>query len=101
MINNAAQAVEAISFAKFPPRGVRGQGGPFACYEFGFATPADYVAAANDLVLVMVQIETVDGLKNVDEICRVDGVGESMIWVSVSDLEKRLIESRCRIHRTK
>jgi 4-hydroxy-2-oxoheptanedioate aldolase len=76
MINNAAQAKEALSFAKFPPRGVRGQGGPFACYEFGFATPAEYVAAANDLVVVMVQIETVDGLKNVDEICQIDGVGK-------------------------
>ena len=77
MINNAAQAKEAISFAKFPPRGVRGQGGPFACFEFGFATPAEYVAAANDLVVVLVQIETVEGLKNVDEICQTDGVGKS------------------------
>jgi 4-hydroxy-2-oxoheptanedioate aldolase len=76
MINNAAQAKEAISLAKFPPRGVRGQGGPFACYEFGFATPAEYVAAANDLVMTMVQIETIEGLQNVDEICQTEGVGE-------------------------
>ena len=76
MINNAVQAKEAISFAKFPPRGVRGQGGPFACFEFGFATPAEYVAAANDLAVVIVQIETVEGLKNVDEICQTEGVGK-------------------------
>lgn len=75
MINNASQAKEAVSFAKFPPIGQRGQGGPFACYEFGFATPAEYVCNANDLVQVIVQIETVEGLKNVDEICQVDGVG--------------------------
>ena len=75
MINNAVQAMEAVSFAKFPPTGVRGQGGPFACYEFGFATPAEYVAAANELVLVMVQIETSEGLRKVDEICQVGGVG--------------------------
>ncbi len=79
MINNATQAMEAVSFAKFPPVGVRGQGGPFACYEFGYATPAEYVAVANDLVLVMVQIESVQGLQNVDEICKVDGVGGSLI----------------------
>lgn len=78
MINNAAEAQEAAAFAKFPPRGVRGQGGPFACFEFGFATPAEYVAAANDLVLVMVQIETIEGLKNLNEICRVEGVGKSV-----------------------
>ena len=77
MINNAAQAQEAVSFAKFPPVGVRGQGGPFACYEFGFATPAEYVAAANELVVVIVQIETLEGLQNVDEICQVPGIGKS------------------------
>ena len=76
MINNASQAKEAVSFAKFPPRGVRGQGGPFACYEFGFAPPAEYVAPAKDLVFTMDQIETIEGLKNVDEICQTEGVGE-------------------------
>lgn len=76
MMNNANQAREAVSFAKFPPLGVRGQGGPFACYEFGFTTPAEYVAAANDLVVVMVQIETAEGLKNVKSICQVEGVGK-------------------------
>ena len=84
MINNAIQAREAVSFAKFPPAGVRGQGGPFACYEFGLATPAEYVAAANDLVLVMVQIETSEGLKNVEEICQVGGVGPYTLLLGVN-----------------
>ena len=75
MINTAAQAREAVSYAKFPPVGMRGQGGPFACFEFGFATPADYVAAANEQVVLMIQIETVEGLRNVEEICQVEGVG--------------------------
>ena len=75
MINAAAQAREAVSFAKFPPAGVRGQGGPFACFEFGLSTPAEYVAVANEQVVIMVQIETMEGLQNVDEICRVEGVG--------------------------
>lgn len=75
-MNNPEQAKEVVSFAKFPPIGARGQGGPFACYEFGLKSPVQYVAAANDLIVVMVQIETVDGLKNIDAICQVDGVGE-------------------------
>ena len=76
MINTAAQAREAVSFAKFPPVGARGQGGPFACFEFGLSTPAEYVAVANEQTVVMIQIETVEGLSNVDEICQVDGFGE-------------------------
>ena len=76
MINTASQARDAVSFARFPPVGVRGQGGPFACFEFGFSTPAEYVAAANEKVVVLLQIESVEGLKNVDEICQVEGVGK-------------------------
>lgn len=75
MINSAAQAREAVSFAKYPPVGVRGQGGPFACFEFGFTTPAEYVAKANNLVVTMVQIETKAAVEHIDEICQVDGIG--------------------------
>ena len=91
MINTSSQAREAVSFAKFPPVGVRGQGGPFACYEFGFATPAEYVAAANEKVVIMLQIESVEGLKNVDEICQVEGVGKWCCRMAVfaSDIRNR------------
>lgn len=78
-INTAAEARAVISASKFPPIGVRGQGSPFACFEHGLATPSEYVAKANDSLVMMIQIETVAGVENVDEICQVDGVGESMI----------------------
>ena len=80
MINTAADARSVVSFAKVPPIGVRGQGAPFACFEHGIATPAEYVAKANVTLITMVQIETVEGLKNIEEICRVDGIGESF-WL--------------------
>ena len=76
MVNTAADAQAVVSFAKFPPLGIRGQGSPFACFSFGFATPADYVVNANAQVLTMVQIETPEAVGNVDAICQVDGVGE-------------------------
>lgn len=76
MINTAAEARSVVSFAKFPPVGVRGQGSPFACFEHGLATPAEYVAKANDSLITMVQIESVEGLRNVEEICQVEGVGK-------------------------
>jgi 4-hydroxy-2-oxoheptanedioate aldolase len=68
MISTAAEARSVVSFAKFPPVGVRGQGSPFACLEHGLATPSEYVAKANDNLITMVQVETVQGVKNIEEI---------------------------------
>lgn len=76
MINTADEARAVVAKTKFPPVGIRGQGSPFACFGHGLATPAEYVARANDTVLTMLQIETVAGVDNVEEICKVDGVGE-------------------------
>lgn len=79
MISSAAEARSVVSLSKFPPAGVRGQGSPFACLEHGLATPSEYVNSANENVVVMVQIETAAGVKNIDEICQVDGVGNSTL----------------------
>ena len=79
MINTAADARSVVSFAKFPPDGVRGQGSPFACFGHGLATPSEYVSTANKNLLTMVQIESIEGLENVEEICQVDGVGKSSL----------------------
>lgn len=43
-------------------------------------TSAEYLANANEGVLVLVQIETLEGLNNVEEICKVDGIGECWLW---------------------
>lgn len=75
MIHTAEDARSIVSFSKFPPAGVRGQGAAFPCYEHGLATPRDYVATANKNILIMIQIESAEGLANVDEISRVEGIG--------------------------
>jgi hypothetical protein len=74
MINTASDARAVVQYSRFPPVGIRGQGGPFAHFEQGQANPAAYVGAAS--VQVMVQIETKEAVRNVDEICAVEGVGE-------------------------
>ena len=53
-------------------------------------TSAEYLDTVNDSVLVMVQIETKEGVENVREIAQVDGVGKCEIY---SPLEASLIES--------
>ena len=54
-------------------------------------TSAEYLDTVNDSVLVMVQIETKEGVENVREIAQVDGVGKCEIY-SLSR-EVSLIES--------
>lgn len=78
-ISNADEARSVVKLSKFPPVGVRGQGSPFACFEHGLPTPSEYVKKANETIITMVQIETTEGVDNVDEICQVEGVGESSI----------------------
>ncbi|RSH95817.1 hypothetical protein EHS25_000910 [Saitozyma podzolica] len=75
MINTADQARGVVQAAKFPPMGVRGQGSPFSALAHGLSTP-EYLQQANRDLLTIIQIESLEGVENVDEICKVPGVGE-------------------------
>ncbi len=71
-IETADQLRRALSFAKYPPAGVRGIGAERAtgwgqCF-------AEHVQEANDNVLVIPVIESVRGGQNIDEMLKVDGV---------------------------
>ena len=75
-MSNRAQAASIVSAARFPPQGARGFGNPFTQLAWGPGVSAvDYLQRANDSVLVLVQIETPDGYKNLEEILSVDGLG--------------------------
>ncbi|GFZ43170.1 hypothetical protein JCM24511_00889 [Saitozyma sp. JCM 24511] len=87
-INTAAEAAEVVRLAKFPPLGARGQGSPFAALAHGVPTP-QYLKQANDTLITMIQIETVEGLKNVREIAAVPGV--DMIFIGPNDLALSLM----------
>jgi len=83
MINTAAEAELVVKASKFPPLGFRGQGSPFSAWGLGLATP-QYLEQANSSLLTIVQIETLEGLKNLDAICAVEGV--DAIFVGPNDL---------------
>ena len=84
LMNDAEQARALVSYAKFPvPKdklgpgvisGVRGAGSPFAPAVFGQSMP-EYIATANKNTFIAVQIETVEGLSNCEEIAKVEGIG--------------------------
>lgn len=75
MISNADEARAVVQASKFPPLGVRGQGSPFASWAHGITT-AEYLTSANERLMTILQIENAEGVKNAEEIGRVDGVGE-------------------------
>lgn len=75
MINTAEEAAQVVAYSKFPPQGLRGQGSAFPAIGHGLTTP-EYMQSANQTILTVVQIETRQGVENVEEIAAVDGIGE-------------------------
>jgi len=82
MVNTAAEAKMAVAFCKYPPEGVRGVGlGRAAHYGGRFQ---EYIAKANDNILVVLQIEHVNVVENIEEIVTVKGI--DCLYIGVWDL---------------
>lgn len=81
-VSNAAEARAAVAATRYPPMGTRGVG-PGRAAGYGYRIP-DYLATANDSLLLAVQVETAEGLANIEEIVAVDGI--DVIFVGPGDL---------------
>ena len=80
-VNTKEQAIQAVRAAKYPPKGMRGCG-PRRVSMYGLDT--EYFDVADDLVMVIVQIETLEAVDNLDEILSVDGI--DAIFIGPEDL---------------
>jgi len=70
MVDTAEKAAAAVKYAKYPPVGRRSTGSMQAPTLWG----KDYRQTANANVMVVVQIETLEGAANVEKIAAVPGV---------------------------
>lgn len=70
MVSTVEEAEDAVKYAKFPPEGRRSHGGGQYREMWG----DDYRATANENVMIVVMIETLDGVAIADEIAAVPGV---------------------------
>ncbi len=88
MVRSAAEAEQAVRWAKFWPRGERGLNGGNRDGRFGLTPLAEYMAEANAATFVGIQIETADALARVAEIAAVPDV--DLLFVGPSDLSQVL-----------
>ena len=72
MVNTAQEARQAVDSVKYPPLGKRGFGLGRA-QDFGFGSD-EYFSKANDETIVILQVEHIDGVRNIESILDVEGV---------------------------
>ncbi len=83
MIQNAEQARDAVRATRYPPHGIRGVGSALARASRWNRVP-DYLQQADAQMCVLVQIETREAVKNLDEILQVEGVDG--VFIGPADL---------------
>src|SRR5262245_65443498 len=84
-VDTVAEAIEARNWTYFPPLGRRSAGGgqAFDAAMWG-GVPGGYRNTANDNIVLVLMIETLEGLKNAHEIAKVPGV--SALFAASGDL---------------
>ncbi len=72
MINSREDAEKAVSYCQYPPEGVRGFG-PLGASNY-VNDFEEYVEKANDRVVILVQIEHIEAVRNLDQILEVERI---------------------------
>jgi 2-keto-3-deoxy-L-rhamnonate aldolase RhmA len=84
MVGSAEEARHIVACTHYPPAGRRGAAFGFPHDDYQGGEVAAKIAALNARTLVIVQIETDEGLENVEAIAAVPGV--DALWIGQSDL---------------
>jgi len=77
MVCNEEDAIKAVEYAKYPPIGKRGVGLARA-QKYGIEFD-DYRRWVDDYLVIIAQIEHIDGIKNLESIINVDGINGTFI----------------------
>jgi 2-dehydro-3-deoxyglucarate aldolase/4-hydroxy-2-oxoheptanedioate aldolase len=88
LVNSAEQVKFAIECATYPPRGRRGCAFAMTHDDYQGGDLTAKMRQADDNLLVIAQIETAEGLANVDAIAAVEGVDG--LWIGQFDLTTSL-----------
>src|SRR5258707_2690440 len=85
-VSTAEEAKAAVSYTRYPPQGVRGVAGSTRASRFGRVK--DYAKRAHEELCVLVQVETQQGLDNIEAIAAVEGVDG--VFIGPADLHASL-----------
>jgi 4-hydroxy-2-oxoheptanedioate aldolase len=88
MVNTREEAQRAVEWSRYPPIGMRSIGGVFGPYGFGITDRPSYARAADNEILVIIQIESVQALQNLEEILSVPGI--DVAFIGPNDLHAQL-----------
>jgi len=83
-VEDATAVRDLVSWCRFHPRGRRGVGSPLLANDFRGLALAEHVGGTDAEVLVAVQIESLAGVDQVDEIVAVEGL--DVVIVGLADL---------------
>lgn len=78
MVNTALEAEAAVKACRYPLTGIRGCF-PRRANRYGQTPFADYLKDSESEPMVIIQIETMEAVKNLDEILKVPGIGSICI----------------------
>jgi 2-keto-3-deoxy-L-rhamnonate aldolase RhmA len=79
-VNTVAEAQHCVDAAYYPPRGHRGVSRTVRAYGYGMRLPGD----SPPKPIILAQIETVEGVANVDQIAAVEGI--DALFIGPADL---------------
>jgi 4-hydroxy-2-oxoheptanedioate aldolase len=85
-VTTVEEAKAAVSYARFPTKGVRGVAGTTRATRFGRIK--NYFASADAEVCVLLQLESDEALKNLEAIAAIDGVDG--VFIGPADLHASL-----------
>lgn len=85
MVESASEAASVVDACRYPPSGTRGVGGARAARWGHFPK---YLHEANEQIAVIVQVESRNGLDNLDEIVQTDGIDG--VFIGPADLSASL-----------
>jgi len=85
-INNAEEARLAVQYAKYPPEGTRGVSPDWVMFlDYSFD---DYLPYANQETAIVAQIESPEGIENIEAIAAVEGI--DVVFAGPMDLSASL-----------
>src|SRR6267378_165220 len=81
-VSSAEEAAAAVSYTRYPPKGVRGVAGTTRATRFGRVK--DYAKRGHEEICLLLQVETQAALDAIEAICGIDGVDG--VFIGPADL---------------